>query len=166
MFELCCDADPAIELVSSDAGATPDVAVTDVAAAGDAAVPFLRVRSGDPSDHAFLIRGPESELSDLRGVVRELGLDRIDATELATETGAPITVGYAVAATRAIEVRRAVARRKPDAADDGPAPFVLHARLLLSTLHPPFARQKLWLRSFLDAVSRAVWTNSLASIFP
>lgn len=96
-------ADPAVRLVG--AGEEADLVVRRAGEAIGAGLPAFELADSADQADAFLITSPYQDpgAALVQGVV-ELGLDRIDATRLADETGVVISAGAQVGAERGLSV--------------------------------------------------------------
>ncbi len=97
-LRAACRADSAIELVENVDRA--DVTVGGLPAGGGRTLPSLTIASSADQDHAIEVQAPGSVDPDalLASAVGDLGLDRIDATRLASELGRPLSLGSLPAA--------------------------------------------------------------------
>lgn len=94
--------DPAVSFVTDGA----DLVVRSVGEADGGAIPALELASSDAQSHAFtLVHGGSNEAGVvLRAGIERLGLDEIDAMDLARSLQRPIAVGVELGATPAVRV--------------------------------------------------------------
>jgi len=100
-LRLALASDPAVEIVDDNA----DVIVR-AAAGTPAALPALEYAEAATTEHAFLVRDTAGTGStdDLAALLPRLGLDAIDAMELAAQAERPISIGGEIAERRSVQV--------------------------------------------------------------
>jgi hypothetical protein len=95
-------ADPAVEIVTAGA----DVVVARGVPTGGSAPGGIVLRDEERATAAFVVHGMalRGEHDALHDAVRDLALDRIDATSLATDAGKPVTVTFVDDGAQIVEV--------------------------------------------------------------